>query len=560
MTTTTSSPDPLDAIIQHPVLTDMAESDGRPHEMTQNQIVSVREHMNANFWDFCVTIGGCDIMYAPVHRTVCTMMEKWGQDGWRRLIAQLPRSSLKSTILTRNGALWQACRDPNTTIIVINEKVERVESWFLAIQSIVAGNPMFHALYGDIIPPGISHQDTRSKPRDWVWSSRKMNFIRTKTGIPEPTFTAMGYSSAYTGGHWDWCYLDDLISEEARDSGIVMQASKDRFDTLQYIGPTPARWNAFIPCTRWTFDDVYRYAVETHGFKLYRRSALEGQKSIWEERWPTASLLGEQERNPVSFSCQMQNNPMPGKDLAFQPTWVRAGNVVPDEWGQLGFKIDDASFDRTITVDPDLDEEPPQFVPLNHLTKVLLVDPAPTKESDRKRNPTSRTAMVMKGIDAWGRRYWLDLWAGREEPVTELRQMFAMLQKWGTDRIAVEEVNFSILYAPWLKYMGPREFGMTIRYVPLLTKGRDKDQRIFGKRNSFQNGFEYVNEPIRGPMMDEYMSFPYGQTRDILDAAAYDQDPGVLPRPASPDEREYALAMDEWRKSDEGGRDEVTGY
>jgi len=409
-----------------------------------------------------------------------------------------------------------------------------------------------------MIPPGIAYNDERTRPRDWKWSSREMNFVRTRTGIPEPTLTALGLTAASAGGHWDFILHDDLISNEAQQSQVVMESVKDWFDTTPFLGPTPETMCAWISCTRWRFDDVYEYAKEKHGFKLHRWQALTDGRSIWEDRWPTQSLLDQQAKDPVTFSSQMQNDPMPGKDLALDPSWIRYGRIAQDEHGTYGFRIDDAHYDPTIGASEDAEYDPPQFTPLSHMVKVLLVDPVPAKSSDRKASPHSRMALVLKAIDCHGRRYWLDIWAGREQEPEP--RMLAMLEQWGASRIGIEEVLFSSLYRRTLNHTASRLGKPIPAYIALKPKMRDKDSRIIDKAKSFRAGFEYVNESIKPLLLSEYATFPYGATKDILDAGAYDEDPGVLPRPASDDEREYDAALQEWRQSGDDGRDEVTGY
>jgi hypothetical protein len=539
-------------------LAELSAGLGRPHEMTRMQVSRVRTHLETNFWDFAYTIGGCNIMYAPLHRPVCELMERHGKPGWKRLMVQMPRGSLKSTIFTRTGALWRVVRDSNTTIAIFNEKVERVEKWLLAIQSIVSGHPLFRTLWADLIPPGVAKGDKRTRPRDWKWSSKEMVFVRTKTGIPEATITAMSVGGASAGGHWEWHYWDDLISVEARDSKIVMQSVKDWTDTAIYLGLSPALLNAWCSCTRWAYDDVYEHLRKSHSFRLYRRAAIENGETSWPSDsndaglgWTTKELLREQEKNPVSFSGQMQNSPAAGDNLTFQPSWFR--KCALDTLGEVEHVVH-LDYDGSQSL---IEEEPPRTVPVAELSKILLVDPAPSDESERKREPDARTAMVMRGIDAWGRRYTLDIWVGREEPMTEIRRMLKMLEQWGADRIGIEEVNFSKVYGPFVKYVATREFEVVPRYVGLRPGRREKSARIRAYASSAAGGWEHVLDGARAALLEEAIPYPYGATVDILDASAYDRDPGVLGRPESQfetDSRQYES------HATESGRCPSTGY
>lgn len=539
-----SLPEPTPA---QSTLLDLTRGLGQPHEMGSRQVDMVREHLTQHFSDFVLALAGpalSKLYYPPFHDPVCQLAEQWGTPGWKRIMAQLPRGSCKTSYYTRLQALWRVVRDPNTTIVIINEKVERVEMWLLAIQDIVASNPLFKTLWGHLIPPGVTKDDTRTRPRDWKWSSRQMNFVRNESGIPEATISALGISAASAGGHWQWIFHDDLLSDEAMASAQVMMTTTSRLRTSIFLGPSPEEMNAWINCTRWHYRDTYHYAQQEMGFRVYRRAALEGGKTTHPGIWTTGMLLELQEKDPVHFAAQMQNQPIAGENLSFKPEHLRKAQLLEPDDGEPYLRINDECYDPTISEVLDWGD-PPQTVPLRLVSKILLVDPAPTTGTELKADPHARTAMVLKGIDPWGRRYWLDAWAGREDPISELRRMFSLMEKWGTDRVAVEEVNFSKLYAPFLRYMADAEQRVTPRYTPLKPGRREKDYRISGLARSCQQGWEYVLPEIRPLVIEEATVYiPNGASpKDLLDAASYDRDPGVLGRPESPDEqadREWA--------------------
>ena len=522
------------------VYADLIASGGKPHEATAPQRAAMKAWLEADFYSFAYLIGGVTSPPLPakmnygLHYPVCDYFKRWGTPGWRRLMLQQPRGSYKTSLITRAGSLWKALKDPNTTIAIANEKVDRVEKWLAAIQAIISSNTLLHSLWADCIPPGIRHGDTRSLPRSWKWSTKEMNLVRTVAGIPEPTFTAIGVGAATAGGHWDWIFIDDLISEEAANSQAVMETAKGWLDTAVYLGKSPDLLNMFICCTRWGYLDVYRHAQEKHGFTLYRRQALEDGKSSFPELWSTDFLLKEQERDVYNFSAQFQSDPRASKDMSFDPKWIRYGQIQEDEYEELNFVIDPDSFDPAITVVEG--EESEQWVRLSQMPKVLLVDPAPHSDTERRQQPLARTAMSMRAIDWHGRRFLLDVWAGRDEPLDEVRRMIRMLQEWGTHRIAVEEVAFSRLYRPILQHIARTEFrDYLIEYIPLRPKARDKDTRIQAKTRPFQAGFEYVAHHCKALLLEEYVAYPSRSApRDILDTLGYDEDPGVLVRPESP--------------------------
>lgn len=528
-------------------------------------VTATREHLNTHYWDFAVLIGGCDVFNADLHGPVCQLMERWGQPDWQRLMIQLPRSGLKTSGFTLPGALWKICKDSNHTVAIFNEKSERVERWLLSLQSIVSGNELFYHLYKDIIPPGVARQDTRLLPKSWKWSSREMTFVRGRSGIAEASITAMSVGGASAGGHWDWLFFDDLISKEARDSDVVMRSVQDWVDTSIYLGKSPELLNVWTGCTRWRYGDVYQYMVDTHGFRLYRRSALEDGKTIWHPStnkaglgWTTEWLLKEQAAHPVSFSGQMLNTPMAGEDTTIKPDSIRGCTITTDLDGVEHLTINADDYDPTISVVED--EEAPRSVPIHRCNGVLLVDPAPSTDTERKNSPNARTAQVMKLIDPWGRRFTVSIWAGREGPEAELRRMLDKLEEWGRQRIGIEEIIFSKLYRPFLNYIARTEGRIQPTYIALKPGRREKELRIAGLARSYATGFEYVLESERGRLAEEAIVYPYGKTVDILDASAYDRDAGVLPRPESDGEGWHRENHQYGKTTGEDGRDSITGY
>lgn len=542
------------------VLRDMTESGGDPRDLLETAIGQVRTFLEGNFYAFLRYLCTWDRVSPRVHGPVCELFERWGEPDWRRMMVQMPRGAGKTVVVSTFGPLWLLVNDPNRTIAIFNEKQDGAKKILFGITQLIQRSLLFQVLWRDLLPPGIARDDRRTTPRNWPWSGDKVLLQRDAIGVAEMSLSAFGVGGAVAGHHFTHTIKDDLISDEAQHSPTVMQTVKDWFDTSMYLGKSPEELCDFIACTRWTYDDVYEYARKKYDYVLYRTKALENGESTFPELWSTRFLLRYQQRKPSEFAAQMLNEPVAGEDLSFDPEWLREAKRVgePGADDEAVVIVSD-HYDRKITALPD--EPAPQTVPLHWMTKTLLVDPSPTDQVERKQQPNARTALVMKGQDPWGRRYWLDIWAGNEDPIETCRRMIRMLETWGTSRFAVEEVVFSKVYRSMVQYVAVREFGgVHLQYVPLKPGRRDKDTRIAGKASSFAGGFEYVLPECRAKLAEEYLTFPYSPTRDILDAGSYDEDPGVLPRPESPEEFEERAFMEHLSRTGEDGRDSLTGY
>jgi phage terminase large subunit-like protein len=182
---------------------------------------------------------------------------------------------------------------------------------------------------------------------------------------------------------------------------------------------------------------------------------------------------------------------------------------------------------------------------------MVLLDPAPTEETQRRKEPGARNGIVVEGIDAWGRRYILDIWADRVDPLDVIHKVLELCDKWGTDSVGIEEVVFSIVYRHWLQREAESR-NKYIRCVRLEPGKRDKDTRITSQIPACREGVYYLNRVGSEKFLQEYMEYPYGETRDLLDAWAYDY---RLSRPES-----AAEAYERVVGVGNDTKDVVTGY
>jgi hypothetical protein len=438
--------------------------------------------------------------------------------------------------------------------------MENSKKWLRAIREVVQANRLFHLVYRDIIPPGIAFDDTRTLPRWWKWNDEEVVFQR-RAGIPEASLTAMGVGTASTGGHWTRIIKDDLISEEAKLSESVMQRVREWFDSSLPLEKPPYKGNDLVVCTPWTYNDVYRYILEKYEYKLYRRSALEEDAegnlvSLLPGHWSVEELVKEQERDPYYFSSQLMCRPRAGREVSFQPEWLRWGRMTGSE-GEESFTIRNDCYDPQIT-EADAGVEPPQRVELRWMNKAILVDPAASDQTTKERSYLARTGIIVAGMDPWGRCFILDCWAGRRDPTDEIGWMLSMAQEWGVGRVAIEEVTFSNMYRHFLQIVAnKRDIPITI--TPLKPGKRDKETRVQGLIPGFRAGLWYLNDTSAlQRFKQEYLDFPYGKTRDLLDALAYYGE--VLRRPETPEERDERRDMARSRVWPYTTVDPITGY
>jgi hypothetical protein len=272
--------------------------------------------------------------------------------------------------------------------------------------------------------------------------------------------------------------------------------------------------------------------------------------------------------DPFSFSSQMQCIPQAGEHQSFNKGWMKFGSIVADDSGEPVFVINEADYAPTRS-EVELkrgqgdDLVPPRRVPLYLMNKAIIMDPAPTEKTAQRNDPHARTAILVEGIDPWGRRFILDSWADRLGYEAIIQKIFELSIKWSTSRIGIEEVNFSNVYRHWINREQRRDGkypGHYLQAFPLKPNGREKHARILAREPEWRQGLYYLNEVGTFPFQVEFVEYPNSQTVDLMDCMAYDKE--ALSRPEHPDE------MNARRRAERQGapysenyfRDNVEGY
>jgi hypothetical protein len=113
---------------------------------------------------------------------------------------------------------------------------------------------------------------------------------------------------------------DDIIGDDAKNSDTIMERTIEWFDYSQSLLISPTQSLVRIYGTRWSKRDVYQHIIDNYPrVKVYTRSIIENNQSIFPELYPLHILDEMRERNPVHYYGQLCNNPIdPGK-CEFKP-------------------------------------------------------------------------------------------------------------------------------------------------------------------------------------------------------------------------------------------------
>jgi hypothetical protein len=441
--------------------------------------------------------------------------------------------SHNTSVGTIANALQKVARSEGgmATVGIFNAKESRTFAWVRTIREVVESSRVFQAVYRDVLPPGVGYLDRdkgKSIPQRWRWSDHAIDLQRDR-GLPEASISGHGATGSAAGWHFDYVIKDDLIEVKHAQSEVEMNRVWDWCETARYLEKPAEKGNELWNYTRWHYNDIYAQARRQwpDDYVVFHRQILENhpetgeEYSTFPERFTTEELQRERASRPFYFAAQRQNVPKAGKEQSFDTEWLRYGHVDTTK-GEWVFVIDSDFYDPKISeIDLEKDEGAPKVVPLAWMEKCLLWDPAPSEQSDRNRERNARNGLAMVGKDPWGRLFVLSAKGYQLDPEEMMRLAIRDCLHWGSAKAAVEEVNFSKVYKHFARYLMRKEFPKDhITFIPQKAEKQSKDARIMGLIPDFRSGFVYLNEPACRQLVQEYTEYPYGTTRDIMDALA----------------------------------------
>ena len=375
---------------------------------------------------------------------------------------------------------------------------------------------------------------------------------------------------------------DDIIGLKASESNAVMETAITWVDNSRALERPLEGGNVLCNHTTWAYHDAYKHMEEKWPgeWVIYQRSLLENEKtgepddtfgvSIFPDKISTKKAYAMKAADEFVFAAQYMNLPKAGKSQSFQESWDGDFHVI-FEGHEPVIHIDKTGgydgfaghiFEHDMA---DCPEVAPQRVPLSWCEKSIILDPAPSKGADVRQDRHARNAMVVCAVDPWGRKFNLDCRVSNDPPEEVMELLVSLARTWQAWTWSVEEVAFSAVYQPfWTSIMFYRPDMQDCHpdWVPVYTKGRDKDARI---RNNLikghQSGLYYYNmgdpnDPSpgcpSGYLLKEKREFPHGQTKDCIDAWSYIEESIIKP------ETPEAIQSAWWRnqQNDRG----ITGY
>lgn len=466
---------------------------GQLEKVTDNDILKIRRFTQKSLYCLAGALG-FNRLYPPLHYGLCREISNLENNHGMFL---LPRGVFKTTLGSISFCIWLIIQEHidlfgkpgrEIRILLAKENATLAEHDLSSIESILDNSDILRAAFPDLVP----QPNTRSR-----WNRQEM-LVNRKSSWPEATITTIGVGGAAQGMHFDCLIFDDIIGDDAKNSDTVMQRTIEWFDYAQSLLISPTKSIIRVYGTRWSKKDVYQHIIDNYPrFRVYTRSIIENGESIFPELYPIHILDEMRNRNPVHYYGQMCNNPIdPGK-CEFRPEWLKKYEFQRGRDGELLIKFEDdpnpadiRSFDVVGSYDPSVDES----------------------------SRASRRAIVYTAMDAKQRVAVIDCYASRESVNVILDNIFSMFHRWHPRVFNIESVALSRIYID-LVQKEAKIRNTWISANPFRVSSRQsKDSRI---RDAIQQvaaeGRLYCHPSMRDLQM-EFLEFPNGRTKDILDA------------------------------------------
>ena len=419
---------------------------------------------------------------APFHRELCNFV----QDRMdRKKLILIPRSHLKSKLITIGYSLLKIVQNPKVRILIYSATWQMAVDLHMSIQKQLEGNETIHTVWGNLA----------ANAREWSQDKSRLS----QNDKREATITAAGIDNNLVGGHYDLIIMDDVVNRDnigTQDQiNKVLKKFRDSLDLLEPHG------QLIVIGTRWHDADLYGWIQEKDNdivsdFDVLIKRAFEGDLIGGEgfiPLWPGKFGLDGfrkllRAEGWSHFSSQYLNDPVPEDTATFKRSYFRYYDTS-DLRGRL-------------------------------LNKFLLIDPAISlkKEADF-------SAFVVVGHDEHDLIFILDIIRAKLPPSGIIDVIFSLRERWGLNDVGIEEIAFQKALAYAIRD-DPRFKKRPFHITELKPNERAKDQRIKGLQPLYENFKIYHNKllPNNIYLEDELVRFPNGRHDDIVDALSYAQD------------------------------------
>jgi len=254
---------------------------------------------------------------SPKHKEWCDRYEDVKQKQSRILLMK-PRGTYKTTIYSVANIIDMLMEDWVNNNGVFDKRIlltSSTEDMAIQILSEVRqhfkNNPKLKEFFGYDPVESFNQREIQLTPR----SVHK-----------EPSIKAKGAMSAIVSEHYDVIIVDDLCSNDDRESNAVRERKKRWFiDLISILNPNGL---LLVVGTRWHLDDVYQYIINNNPNLPEKDQYHIEKESIYdtdtmEPLFPTIYKMEDIERlkiekGLIEFYSQYMNDPLPAETQLFK--------------------------------------------------------------------------------------------------------------------------------------------------------------------------------------------------------------------------------------------------
>lgn len=441
---------------------------------------------------------------------------------------EMPRETGKTTLLTEALTIQDICRNPNISIMLVNEKEQTARDFLSEIKHQLTNNEFLRALFPEIIPKDLN---------DTTWSGARIIVNRT-SGRKEPTVFVIGEGGTVTGLHPDHIRCDDIISREAMENAragswqIMHQVNRWNHQLVPLLNSNAEPFPSILWLgTRWYHNDCYEHVETAFGYgeekqafllkmklengetqqvtawrvgdlAIFRRAAIEDGRSIFPEKWDLDKLAKIRLRDEGLFACNYMNQPSDDVTAVFKDTWLQTYDWLDEQT----LRFTDGSGAKKTHAIQDLDV-------------VGFVDPGGF--AVRQIEDRAQAAMVFTGSTAHGQHIVLDSYSGRDTFLTAIRTIVDKVRRYRPRKLCVEQVAQQGSFLELLR-RALADANLVVTVEPVKPGNRLKEQRILLLEPYFQRGQIFIGKgPGFHQFRTQFAQFPRAARLDELDALAY---------------------------------------
>src|SRR3990167_3492631 len=475
-------------------------------------------------------------MTPGAHALLCKFVER--QTGvpaldtakYRKI--ELARCWGKSALVTRCYTMQRLLRDPNTAILIANEKEQTAVDFLAEIKAHFETNQFLRALFPELIPADF---------KETTWSATRI-ILNRPTPRPEPSIAVIGVGGTVTGTHPDCIIVDDAISRAAMENAragswdIMHQVNRWLHQLVPLLNPNAKPFPEIIAIgTRWWYGDCYEHLEEHFGYgerpiqyvlrmklpsgevqqvtayrvgdlAVFRRPAIEDGRSAFPEKWSLDDLAKIRVGDEVLFSCNYLLSPSDNLTATFKVDWLKYFDWLDERTIQY----QDASGAKKIARTADLDT-------------LIFVDPGGFTQ--RSADQRARAAICVTGSTGMGEHLLLEAYSEPDTFLAAIRKIVEFCTRYSPRKVVVELAGQQAGFVEILRKT-MSEHGLIVTLETVTPGMRQKEQRILQLEPWFQRGHIFVGRTAAfHEFRTQYSQFPRAARFDLLDALSYA--PGV---------------------------------